>query len=393
MNLTLAHTQWANRPDDERFASIPDMLAAAQKKKDYSVQSTNRMGSIRVDALDADSLVVRRNGLPDAAINNYAFGQLCNRLDYPVGGIVGKVDANIAASIINHRLSKIDPDTEVQTLVDCQDGNVNIRSVTSDSYARFYDADVIRSALAMERAGWIVPPARPAFEGQKGTRKATEDDVKRMAGRTNVKVGDNIAPAGLYMGDRDMFMLLVNPGTEVDRGDGNAICRATIIWNSEVGARTFGVLQCALDYVCGNHILWSVRDVQVTRYRHIGEAVDRINKSLEVMAQRTVDPLDEELSIIREGLKYSLGDTLDKVVDNVYALRVDPALTKDILTKSIHNAEQYRSVDGDPYTLIGLERAITRYSQSLPNADKRYAVDNAAGKMVRKFIDKGLITV
>lgn len=391
MDITLAHKNWASRPNDEIFSSIPDMLAAAIRKKDRAVQTTTRLGAVSVEATDDDSLVIHRAGHADASISNYAFQQACTKVGYPVGGIVGKVNAPIAASILNHRISKCDPDSEVQMLLDSAPDGSTIRSVTSDSYARFYDADAIRGLLAMERNGWRVPPARPAFEGQKGTRIATEEDLKGLGNHTTVKVGDTIASAGLYMGDRDMFALMVNLDTSVDRGDGNPIFRARMVWNSEVGARTFGVMDCICDYVCSNIILWNCSNVQIAKYRHIGDAVERINKMVQSMAMNPVAPITRELDIIKAAGKYKLGDTLETVVDNVYGLRVDPALTQDVINGAIANAARFREVDGDPYTLLGMERSLTRYSQEFDHADKRSSIDNAAGKLVQHFINKDLL--
>jgi hypothetical protein len=39
--------------------------------------------------------------------------------------------------------------------------------------------------------------------------------------------------------------------------------------------------------------------------------------------------------------------------------------------------------DGDPNTVWGMVQGVTRYSQSLPHADKRTELDRAAGKLMQ----------
>jgi len=54
--------------------------------------------------------------------------------------------------------------------------------------------------------GWRVPPAHPLFADQPGVRLASEADVLWPDGfELSVRVGDAIAPAGLYLGDRSLF--------------------------------------------------------------------------------------------------------------------------------------------------------------------------------------------
>lgn len=394
VNVMTASKHWANRPEDERFATVDELHEAAVKKMNQSSETSLNVKDCRFEAIDDDGIILRRRGLPDATLNNYAFSQMCRQLGYPESAIVEKVNAPLAAQILNYRIDKTDAeDGEIQMLANVAPDDVTIRSVTKDTYSRFFDAQVTPFVKKLVEMGYVVPPARPAFPNQKGSRLATEEDVAKMGGRTNVRVGDVIAPAGLYCGDRDMFVILINPNSESDRGDGNTICKAVMITNSEVGARTLSVTELVIDRICGNHILWGVSNILEVSYRHIGEGPKRMESALKSMIERGTSPITKELGIIQAAKKLRIGENQQEVIDNIYGMRIDPTvITKKLLAGAINNAQQWREQDGDPYTLGGLTSAMTRYSQiATNNADERYKVDNASANIMRRFINKGLL--
>ena len=78
--------------------------------------------------------------------------------------------------------------------------------------------------------------ARPVFPNQPGTRPATEADVlQAVTFGISAKLGDPIAPAGLYLGDRSLFAFLIHEDRRIEDGTDAGLLRGFLVWNSEVG--------------------------------------------------------------------------------------------------------------------------------------------------------------
>ena len=388
MNLVTASNQWMNRPDDERFWSLEELAANAKRAKEQAREVMKKLSGLSFQPTEDGGFEVCSDTGAKAYISNLAFGQMATRLEYPVSGIAGKLNSDLACQVLEYRKKQIlagNPDEEVNILLDCGE-DVTIRSVTSDKYARFHDVDVLPFAFRLQAEGWKVPPGRPVNEGSARTRTATEQDCIRGngGGGLSIRPGDLIAPSGLYRGDRDMFIFMVNDQNVVDDGGGNALLEGIMIRNSEVGVANFSTTRFICQAVCGNHIIWGAEKVVNVRYRHIGQAVERIHQSMRDMLLDT-KPRDwtKELGVIKWMRTHVLGDSRDSVVEAVYGFRQN-ALTKSVLEAAYDNAEQWVNVDGEPSTWYGFANALTRYSQTLGNADKRYAIDDAAANLFER---------
>lgn len=386
--LMSAHNQWARRRPDERFASLTAMLGAAQRKFERSREHAMRTGSIKVEADNNNGLTfVGSHG--EATPSNYAFKQFCNRVGF-LPSAAETLNADLVAKCLNYRIGETDKrddgEGNTQFLVEDGDhGEKTIRAATSDSYARFHDKDFIPTLMDLENRGWRVPPCRPVFEGQPGTRPATADEVGMWGkGGVQIKEGDPIAPGNIYMGDRDMFVLMANPERSTDDGGGHALMRGIMASNSEVGARSLKLTTFLMQSVCGNAIIWGAQDIVEVSYRHIGKARARIKEALGNLKIGDQDNWERELSVINWMRKNKLGDTKEAVIENVYGQRIDNLITKGLIGNAIDNAIRHDSDDGSPYTWYGFANALTRYSQTMPNMDTRMGIDTAAGKIFDK---------
>lgn len=387
-----ASRQWANRPDDERFWNLPDMLVAAKNKQTNSKEGIIKLNQIEFVQDESDpenGLLVRSSKGGLANISNLAFNQISNKLNYPVSGIIDKLNAKITCDVLNYRKQKIleeSPDDEILMLLERGNQNITIRSINSERYARVYDAEIIPFAQKLQSIGWKIPPARPNGQYKGQTRIATDQDIVSFGkGGLQVRVGDTIAPAGLYMGDRDMFIFMINDKDIVDDGMGNALMRGVFICNSEVGTKNFSITEFICQGVCGNHIVWGATDIVCVRYRHVGNAYDRINEALNNLTfDHTPKDWTKEIRTIEWMRNNTIGDNKDDVIENTYKTFRDPCLTQKVLHSAYNNAEQYEDTDGNPNTWYGISNAITRYSQTLGNADKRHDLDTVVGKIYDK---------
>jgi hypothetical protein len=395
MDLKNAHNQWSSRPADERFESIEALEAYTDGIKTNSVTASAAVGTLRAEAISEQGLVlVGKNG-QRATPTNFAANQLFARLGCSISSLMDKINAPIAADIINYRISKMNKDNaekEVKLLVNRTDDPKDIRtvrSITSDIYGRYWNVDGVQFLKFAAANGWKVPPARPALADQPGTRVATEADcLNNNKFWGNINPGDLIAPAGLYASDRNMFAVMVNTDHQIDDGSGRMVSRGMFMENSEVGDGSFRITEFMFANVCGNHIIWGASNVTEINYRHVGDKIyERINKALEDAKRRIMEwnPADRqrEFELLRH---FEIASSKEATVEAVYNLRIDNLLSKKVLEESYEFGSVYGETDGAmPNTALGLVHGLTRYTQTLPNADKRFTLERVGGKILTKF--------
>jgi hypothetical protein len=397
MDLHTAHNQWANRPADERFESIDALQAACENIKHNSEVYDAALLGIKAEAVSDTGLTLVGNAGNKATMTNFAANQLFARLGCSMSSVLNKINAPIAADIINYRVHQLSEEDRAKKLkllmnkVDVgQDKPIrSIRSITSDSYGRFWNADLIPFLRFAADNGWRVPPARPALANQPGTRVATEADcLNNNKFWGEIKPGDLIAPAGLYASDRNMFAVMVNTDHQIDDGSGRTVSRGMFVENSEVGDGSFWITEFMFANVCGNHIMWGASNVATISYRHVGDKItERIFSALENVKRRIVEwnPADRqrEFELLRN---YEIASTKDAVVEAVYNMRVDNLLSKKVLEESYEFGSAFGETDGAmPTSPLGLVHGLTRYTQILPNADRRFALEQVGGKILTKF--------
>ena len=400
-NLMEANYQWANRPNDERCWDINEFEAVTKERRENCHERDIAINDIDV-ITDSDEGLKLRFGKKDelvVSLTNLAFGQLATRMDYPAGGLdPTKLPTTMIRDIMNERFRRVvnEGDNPVaKILFEGKSDKVVARCITTDSYTRFWDNQLVPLLRRMETQGWVIPPARPVgVEGER-TRIATEKDVlayNNAGGGIPVKIGDPISPAGIYSGDRDSFVFMINQSDPIDDGGDTPLFRGRFVVNSETGTGAFSITDFLFQGVCGNHIIWDVQEVVKINYRHVGDVLGKIHKALDSAREPEHRHLQERARRIFSWMrKNTLGSNKQEVVENIYSMRLGQNITQDILAKAMINAEAFRQMDGDPFTWYGAMNAVTRYSQQLPYASLRRQVDTQIGRITTKA-DK-LITV
>ena len=383
-NLMAAHSQWAIRPADERFWNLDDLLARASQERRACHESRAAIKDIRTAAIEVagcDSPELRLvAGDGDAlGLTHWSFGQLCNVADAPAS-YLRRLPAGLAAADLNHGLLRAGPNAALQLLTDVEAGRV--RGITRD-YTRFWDEDLVAALQPALDLGWRVPPARPAADDPRA-RPATGADIlpDQAAFGLSVKVGDPIAPAGVYRGDRDLFVFLVHPGRVIDDGN-RGLMRGVFLWNSEVGAGSFRVRTFYLENVCGNHIVWGASNVREVKVRHRGDRVLRADREMVAQLREYADaPAGAEEGMIRRARTYPLGDDREETVARVGGIR-SFGLTRKEIEVAYESAVRWEHVaKSPPTTAWGFVHGLTRLSQREQHADQRNRMDRAGGKLL-----------
>ena len=389
MELYEAHSQWAQRPDDERFETLGAMQLATKEHADSARVSTVDVGQLRADVIDGDVRLIGKTETP-AKLTHYSFGQLSRYAGAPAA-YLRELPATLAAQNLNHGL-KARVQTDKAQLLLHKNGSLVARAITSDSYDRVWNYEVIDAlGKRLTPAGWQVPPARPARKDQKGTRVATEADILPNQGDfgLRVKVGDPIAPAGLYASDHDMFAFLVNTRDQINDG-AKLLSRGVFIQNSEVGDCSLRLKTFTLDHVCGNHIVWGASNVTEVSVRHVKGELSHRGRTLGKafakwsLLSRQLPSAGELETQIKAAKAKEIGATKEEVLDALFSFaraRGLQALSRSALEAGYDVAERTPRY-GSPRSVWGVVNGLTEYSQTTPFADERTTLDVQAGRIM-----------
>ena len=321
--LNIAHHQWANRPEDERFLSLDEMLKGLTEIRDQSrsvVTSTRRLSACP-DADNKGMYVQMDNG--DYVPTHWAFGQLCERAKAPAG-YLRTLPSPMAADCLNFGLQfRDDSDLrEVGVLVQ-SNGTNTLRAATGPKYGRIWNTDVVDALITSQ---WKVP------------------------GEFGKSVSITKENTTLYASDRDMFVFLADEKNRIEipnrrKGQTGELARGFFVWNSEVGSQTFGVGTFLFDYVCRNRMVWGAEGYNEIRIRHTASAPDRFLEEITPALQQYSEGSGTTIQMaIADARANRLAD-----VDEFLANRFGSKYVAPLLRKSTRSKNYARSrPDGMP---------------------------------------------
>ncbi|OGY82136.1 MAG: hypothetical protein A3F54_04085 [Candidatus Kerfeldbacteria bacterium RIFCSPHIGHO2_12_FULL_48_17] len=385
MNIMKASNEWANRPDDERFESVQALHDHVVREREISRELRTPIDKLAAVA-DDGAVKIRGPHGHNASLTNWSFGQLAGRVSAPAG-YLRTLPAELAAENINHGIKALSEchDAELDTnLLMAVNGGLEIRALNSDRYSRIWNSDITGRLLKLQadNGNWINPIA---FKRNGEIGLGTPGIGTRIDNSVNRVIPEGMEPSGLYASDRDMFCFLVDESKTIE-GSPQGLNRGFFVWNSEVGASSFGIMTFLYDMVCGNHIVWNAKNVMETRIRHVGVADEKAFRGLTIELQKYSDSSVSEIeATIASAKKYELGTTKDKALDSLFAIIAKKNLTdlsKKRATEALDTAEKRTDRYGNPYTLWAAVSGLTENSQKTGFMDERVKIDRAAGKLL-----------
>jgi hypothetical protein len=236
-----------------------------------------------------------------------------------------------------------------------------LQAVTSTTYGRIWDADVVGCAQR------IVERTNGKFYNPKAYDIAT--------GKPK--------PSGLYASDRDVFIFMIDGGSLLDAGPRAQLNRGFFLWNSEVGSRTFGLTTFLFNVVCQNHIVWGAQDIREIRIKHTQNGPYRFDAeaSPALLAYANSSSM-KEASVIKRAQEVLIPLGTDKsefVRDTMtYANKV-AKFTRDEITEAIDYAKKE---EGDCRTPWQLVQGLTAYARGFDWVDARVDLETRAGKIL-----------
>lgn len=361
--------QWAKRAPDERYVSLTEMLAAAEKRKKESRARIVPVKNIRFEVTEDDNIVTFVKGEQSGGkfiaarrsnLTNWSFSQICDRIRCPANYIT-RLPSKLAVANLTECIAQAKQD-KLQLLT--HDGEEStLRACTSEKYGRIWDADILQHMIAEYGAGVT---GRYRVPGEFGKQKeVTKENTT------------------LFMSDRNMFVFLADEENRVEipnRRDGQSgsLARGFYFWNSEVGKETIGVSTFYFDYACSNRIIWGQDEVEEVRFRHSKFAPERFMH--EVLPQLT---------------KFSEGRTVGirTAIEAARQVRFEsPDEVTELLEKSlsrkdagrihlVHLLEEDREIE----TMWDVVVGMTAFAKSIPFQDQRIMVETTAGNILKSF--------
>ncbi len=351
-----AHREWASRPPDERYASVDTLYEAARIRRARIAENAVETIDLRTEAVSPDALALCDASGHRSGLTHWSFEQLARLAGAPPK-YLRTLPATIASEALNVGLRRHTRDRH-QLFADYAEPRT-VHAITSPRYARVHHDELAGRVLDLmaHHPAWHLP-------------LGYQDGV----------FGAERVPSGAYLGDRDMFLLLVDGNRDLDDPSDHTragLFRGFILRNSDVGAAALTLDLFLFRAVCANHIIWGFQHVAGFRRRHVGASIqDAWTSSLErVRAALDADPTADRTVLLRATAQ-ELGSTREAVLDSVVQ-RLD--LSRKLAVEAYTEAEQF---EANPRSVWGYVQGLTRVSQRMPWQDGRFALDRAASRLL-----------
>lgn len=360
MELFHASYQWASRPKDERYETVAQLAEAVKGRRLRSLAFDSVLDRVSFEVEKGewrDQIVVRESGSAMSLVpTHWSFGQLSAWVGAPAS-YLRELSPQLAVDCLRYSADHSDrhKDLKIMAIADDDGGSPTLQAVTSTKYGRIWDADVV---------------------------EAVQRVVEKSEGKFHNPPDWTGKPSGLYASDRDVFAFMIDGGSIVEAGrtlDGkdDVLHRGFYVWNSEVGARTFGLATFLFRVVCGNHIIWGAEDVRVLKVRHTLYAPEKFASemypALASTMNRTAKPEEE---MIRKAQQY----LLPRDTKELQEFGLGHALTKGEVKLGYDTAVKE---EGDCRTLWQFVNGLTAAARMVAYADARVDLENRAARMLK----------
>lgn len=354
---TTAHREWATRPPDERFDSVPALHQAACARRNRLEERTIATRTFWTEAADSHALVLRDDESDrPAALTHWGFEQLATIAGAPPK-YLRTLPAPIASDAINFGLQRHHRDEHL-LLADRADP-WTVHAVTSPRYARVHHDELASRVLDLMalHPAWHLP-----------------------LGYKDGEYGAERVPSGAYLGDRDLFLFLVDGNRDLDDptdASHAGLFRGFILRNSDVGAAALTLDVFLFRAVCANHLIWGLHAVAGFRRRHVGTSIqDAWTSSLDGVRAALDADTAHDRSLLLRATAQELGPSRDAVLEAALR-RVD--LSRKQASEAYDLAERHES---NPRSVWGYVQGLTRLSQRTPWQDGRFDLDRAASRLL-----------
>ncbi len=349
--LTIAQRELFTRPPESHFDSFLSLRSDADSQK-------RRCTSL--DARD-DRILFSEDGghvhFGDRtlALTHFALGQLASMAKVPMP-VLERLDGDTRAKVLNRCFPR---NRRYRTAL--VDGD-RLRCVTSDRYERVWDADVYEQ---VDR--WLLPngfiPAMPTVN--------TDAQGTNLLGNTK--------PA-LFRSDRDSFSFYYGDKSAGDDCLGG-LRKGVVVYNSEVGAKSFGFSTFYFRELCANFLIWDATGVKARRARHTGAVIGVVREFREELQQVGATLTTRELDAFEVARKTRFvpegpgerAETVRRLVREFRLSEAGAAGVADLVLAPENPGE---------FTVWGVVNGITSAAKAMAYAGDRADFSTVAGEVL-----------
>ena len=351
--INKAYKQLFGRKGDEKFESLGELRTHLTNRSQGTFEKTvdlrkfgfNHNGSMFLQ----ENFLNAENNRYD--LNDWSFRQLCKQVSAPAE-FISMLSPKLASECMQEATTKREEDTRKGKSVFYMDKSGGdstqgtIRAITTDRYVRVYDSEVLSA-------------------------------VEKHAG--------GMDPVGLYAGERDCFMFMTNEDMKVNIA-GEDLNRGFMVWNSEVGSRTFGVMSFYYRMVCSNHLVWGAENIQQKVSKHIGQVRDIFNElPYFIEWASNNDTLINDEKAIKTAQEMLLGKDPVECATVLRKMGWGKKVAQSIVQEAEVDHERYNT-PCEPYSIWGIMQGATAYSQRHGNLDSRFEEDLRAKKLMDRAV-------
>jgi hypothetical protein len=367
--------QWASRPADQRFldlASLEMQVGIWRKESRMEVIEPKLISPIYQgnDVADLRFDLAGTEMIPTA----WGFEQIARIAGCPAT-YLSTLPAPLTAMNLRYRLQVVEQKpVGAYMRHDGATGENTIRALTSPRYGRIYDQEVVQAVRKVAGNGtgdtrWKVP-GQIDWNGQHGISYNPQVDITKQN-------------TTLYASDRDVFIFLVDDLNPIEvgklpNGEPDLMFRGFYVWNSEVGARTFGIATMFLRGVCQNRNLWGVEGFNEVTFKHGANAPTRFEDAIPLLHSFAEGATTKVIEGVKAAKDVKVEKGQDEQVEWLGRLGFSQKEAKSILDTIL--AEEQHTAE----SVWDMAQGITAFARGIEHADERVAVERIAGRLLDK---------
>jgi hypothetical protein len=180
---------------------------------------------------------------------------------------------------------------------------------------------------------------------------------------------------GLYCGEQDMFLFLIDPTGWVEI-EGESFAPGFFLWNSEVGRRSLGVQTFWFQAVCQNHIVWDAIEVVDYKRKHTANVRDALN-DVRGIIQALVAKRDQRRDGFAHAVKQAMQARMGGDADEALKSLSGSGIARSFAKQAIEMAREQGAL-----TVFAVVDALTRLSRRIEFAGDRTELDQQAGRLL-----------
>lgn len=361
------NSQWRSRPDDQRFLSMAELRASVARRAEIAWTAPLATQDLHVitDREDHDRLALATRDGREMTPTNWAFSQLCREVGAPAGHYA-RLPGPIAGIPLQYLMSTNRTELAKFYGVSEESGD-ELRAVTSPTYGRVMDVEVVDAIMSVIDDTWKVP-------GVLNWGNMHYDPNHPISKDTTT----------LYASDRDVFVMLVRDQYPVEVGklpDGSPdlMFPGFIVSNSEVGSRSITGEFMWIRGLCCNRTIWGAEGHRAFRIIHRENAPLHFERArVEQMYAFTQQSSTKLVEAVNAARSVTVASDKAEAIEFFTKLDFSRKVTEQIL-------DQFLLEEGKPVqSAWDAVNAITARARSIPHTDDRLEVERKAGRLLAR---------